>query len=69
MASKPSAVGMLKTVGILYIIFAVLGFISVNLFTMNSGSSWLYLVLGVIITILAFSEKKPVAPMGAAPQM
>ncbi len=74
-ASKPSAAGMLKTIGIIYVIFAILGFIQgstvlFGAFATSMATNWFYLVVGIIIAALGFSAKKGMAaPMGNAPQM
>ena len=71
-AGKPSVVMTLKTVGIIYIVFAVLGFFSgssvLGIFTTNGAANWLYIVLGIVIAALGWSSKKgsvsaPSAPM------
>ena len=62
-ASKPAAVGTLKTIGVIYIIFAILGFIqgsAILWFTTNGAATWLYLVLGIVIAVLGWSSKKGV---------
>ena len=76
-SGKSAAAATLKTIGIVYIVFAILGFISgssmIGIFTVNAGANWLYLVLGIIIAALGFSSKKgemsSPAPMSSAPQM
>ena len=78
MASKPSAAGTLKTIGIVYVIFAILGFLQgttvlFGVFATSMATSWFYLVVGIIIAALGFASKKgmsssaPAAPM--TPQM
>jgi len=64
-SGKPGAAGALKTVGIIYVIFFILSLLGLTILG-DSASGWLYLVLGVVIAILGFSDKKSVA---AAPQM
>jgi len=75
-ASKPSAVTALKTVGIVYVIFAILGFVQSStvlfgIFATDAVTNWFYLVVGVVIAILGFSTKTgaaPMAPSAPAPQ-
>lgn len=74
MASKPSAVGTLKTIGILYVIFAIIGFISgssvLGLFVVNGAANWLYLVLGIIIAVMGWTVRGVESDaMGSASQM
>ena len=70
LASKPSAGTALKTVGIIYVVIAVLGFLGstsvLGLFVTDSATTWFYLVLGVVVAVLGFSSKKG---MSSAPQM
>ncbi len=58
-AAKPSAIMTMKVVGILYIIFAIFGFISgakvLGIFVVNNATSWLYIVLGIVIAVIAWS--------------
>ena len=76
-ASKPAAVGTLKTIGIIYVLFAIIGFVQstsvLGIFTTNAAANWLYLVLGIVIAALGWSGKKgmsaPMAPTSSAPQM
>jgi len=79
-ASKPSAAKALKTVGIVYVIFAILGFfqgttILFGAFATSGATNWFYLVVGIVIAVLGFSSSKkgmsaPAAPMSSnAPQM
>lgn len=73
--SKKNASGTLKTIGIIYIIFAILGFIGgttvLHLFVTDMATTWFYLVVGIIVAALGWSSKKgmaaPAAP--ATPQM
>ncbi len=73
-ASSPKAVKTLKTIGIIYFIFAVVGFFQSSsvfgLFEMNSASTWLYFVIGIVLVILGWSSGKelPTTPT-AVPQM
>ncbi len=81
LASKPSAATALKTVGIIYVIFAVLGFfqggtVLFGTFVTDAATNWFYLVVGIVIAALGFSAKgdmampaAPSAPSGSAPQM
>jgi hypothetical protein len=59
-----AAVSSMKTVGIIYIVLAVLGFILVpvsgkllGLVTMNGADNWLHVVLGVALLIAAMAAK------------
>jgi FtsH-binding integral membrane protein len=63
-------VGTLKTLGIIYVIFFILSLLGLTVLG-DSASGWLYLVLGVVMVIIAFSGKKggSMAAPGAAPQM
>ena len=69
-AAKPSAVGALKTFGVVYVIFFILSLLGVAALG-DSTSGWLYLVLGLIMAIIAFSGKKGGAMVSpsATPQM
>jgi hypothetical protein len=79
LASKPSAGTALKSVGIIYVIFAILGFwqsttVLFGVFTTNATTNWFYLIVGVIIAVLGFTGKTgssvmPPAPTTPAPQM
>ena len=68
MAGKPSAAGTVKTIGIIYVIFFILALLGVT-FLGDSASGWLYLVVGLVMAILAFSSKKGGSMASAAPQM
>jgi len=69
MASKPAAAMTLKTVGIIYVIFAILGFLSWNFFAADGVTNWFYLVVGIVIAALGWSAKGGAAPaMPPAPQ-
>ena len=78
LAGKHSAAAALKTVGIIYVIFAILGFIGktsvLGVFTIDMATTWFYLVVGIIIAALGFSSAKkgmsssaPSAPMSSTP--
>jgi hypothetical protein len=73
-ASKPGAIGALKTVGIIYVIFFILTLLGAA-FLGDSASGWLYLILGLVMAILGFSGKKggsvstPTSTPTSAPQM
>ena len=63
LASKPSAQVSLKVVGVIYIIFALLGFFQgtkVLWFVTDGATTWLYLVLGIIVAALGWSSKNGV---------
>lgn len=63
LANKPSAAGALKTVGILYVVFAILGFIQgssvlwTSAFPTDMVTNWFYLVVGIVVAALGFSAK------------
>lgn len=70
-AAKPTAVTALKTVGIVYFIFAILGFVQgttvlFGAFVTNSATNWFYLIVGVVVALLGFSGK---GSSSSAPQM
>ncbi|MEA2715602.1 MAG: hypothetical protein QOG91_630 [Candidatus Parcubacteria bacterium] len=71
-AAKPAATMTLKVIGILYIIFAILGFVSgdmvLGIFATNGPANWLYLVAGIIMAACGWSGKKDMMSSGA-PQM
>ena len=71
-SAKPSAGATLKTLGIIYIILAILGFIGggtiLGFIATNSAANWLYLVVGIILAACGWSGKKGMMSSGA-PQM
>ncbi len=77
LAGKSSAAAALKTIGIIYVIFAILGFIGktsvLGIFTTDMATTWFYLVVGIVIAALGFAAKKgmsssaPSAPMSSTP--
>jgi len=72
-ASKASAAGALKTIGIIYVIFAILGFIQgttvlFGAFVTDMTTTWFYLIVGIVVAVLGFSSKGG-SSAGAAPQM
>jgi len=75
LAAKPAAGCTLKVVGILYVIFGILTFVSV-IFPAGQVTAWFYIIVGVIVAALGFSTKKgavvppaaPSAPAAPAPQ-
>ena len=82
LASKSSAATALKTVGIIYVILAILGFIQgstilFGTFVTTAATTWFYLIAGLVIAILGFASGKKggdvSAPMStptpSAPQM
>ena len=72
LASKPSAVMALKTIGVIYVVWAILGFLGWGFTGEDSVTTWFYLIVGVIIAVLGFTDKKgaaPMAPSSPAPQM
>jgi len=73
-ASKPAAIVTLRTIGIVYIIFAIIGFMSgvsvLNIFVVNGAANWLYVILGVVIAVLGFSSKhEEMSSSAPAPQI
>lgn len=70
LAGKPSAGTALKTVGIIYVIWALLGFLGWNFTAADGVTNWFYLVVGIVIAALGFSASKSSSPMSApaAPQ-
>jgi len=67
MAGKASAAGSLKVVGIIYILWSILGFVGWN-FTVTDGvTNWFYLVVGIVIAALGFASKGSSAAAPAAP--
>lgn len=73
LASKPSAGTALKTVGIIYVIFAILGFVQgasvlFGVFATSQVTNWFYLIVGIVIAALGFSSKGS-ASAAPAPQM
>lgn len=74
MASKPSAGTTLKTIGIIYILWSILGFLNLGFTGENTTTTWFYLILGVVIAVLGWCGKKDAgmsssAPASPAPQM
>lgn len=72
LASKPSAGAALKTIGIIYVIFAILGFVQgssvlFGIFATDQVTNWFYLVVGIVVAALGFSSKGSAA--APAPQM
>ncbi|OHA17213.1 MAG: hypothetical protein A3C79_02720 [Candidatus Taylorbacteria bacterium RIFCSPHIGHO2_02_FULL_45_28] len=70
-ASKPSVGMALKTVGIIYVIFAILGFVQgdtvlFGAFVTDMTTNVFYLIVGLVIAILGFSSKNAGV---SAPQM
>ncbi len=71
---SPKAAPMaMKTVGIIYLVLAVLGFILVpesgkllGIVTMNGADNWLHVVLGVVLLIAGMSTNKSM-PMQSTP--
>ena len=57
MAAKPAAVATLKTIGIIYAVIAILGFLSLNILSADTTTNWVYLVLGVVIAALGWASK------------
>ncbi len=68
LAAKPSAGMVLKVVGIIYVVLALLGFLGWNFIAADGVTNWFYLVVGVVMAALGFAGKggSSAAP---APQM
>jgi hypothetical protein len=66
-AGKSSAAMALKTVGIIYVIWAILSFLGVNVGPASTATAWFYLVVGIIIAALGFASKKGMSSAPAAP--
>ncbi len=66
LAGKPSAGTALKTVGIIYVILAILGFVGANFIAGDTTTNVFYLIVGVVVAVLGFASKNGVS---AAPQM
>lgn len=71
-----AAVSSMKTVGIIYLIVAVLGFVLVpvsgkllGLVQMNAADNWLHLVLGVVLLIASMSVKSEMKSSPMSSQM
>jgi uncharacterized membrane protein len=78
LAGKPSVAAALKVIGILYVIFGILGLVQgetvlFGTFATDAGSNWFYLIVGIVLAVLGFSAKKggamPASPTPSAPQM
>ena len=70
LAAKPSAGDALKTVGIIYVVFALLGFVQgswvlFGIFATDQVTNWFYLIVGIVVAALGFSSKND----SPAPQM
>ena len=65
-AGKPSISMVLKTVGIIYVIFGILGFVQsttvLGLFDTDMTTSWFYLIVGIVIAVLGFTSKGSSSP-------
>lgn len=69
---KSSAGAALRAVGIIYIIFAILGLVQgdwvlFGAFATDSVTNWFYLIVGIVVAALGFASKSDVA--APAPQM
>ena len=71
-----AAVSSMKTVGIIYLLVAVLGFVLVpvsgkllGLVQMNAADNWLHLVLGVVLLIASMSVKSEMKSSPMSSQM
>jgi hypothetical protein len=76
--ANPTAAAMsMRTVGIIYLLLAVLGFIFVpsetdkllGIVTMNGADNWLHVVLGVVLLIVGMSAGKSAMQKPAGPAM
>ncbi len=73
LASKPSVATALKTVGIIYVVIAILGLVQgssvlFGAFVTDSATNWVYLIVGVVVAIVGFSSKGN-SVSSSAPQM
>jgi uncharacterized membrane protein len=71
-SGKSSVGNVLKTVGIVYVIFAILGFVQgdtvlFGAFITDMAANVFYLIVGLVLAGAGFAGKKDSAPM--APQM
>ena len=60
-AGKSSAGTALKTVGIIYVILAILAFIGAAFIPDDSTTNIFYLIVGIVVALLGFASKKSVA--------
>ena len=67
LAAKPAAGTTLKVIGIIYVVWALLGFLSWNFVAADTVTNWFYLVVGIVVAALGWSSKGSAAP--TAPQM
>jgi len=68
-ANKASAGMTLKVVGVVFILWALLGFVGWSFTAIDSVTTWFYLVVGIVIAALGFSSKDssmPTAPAAPA---
>ncbi|MFA6432743.1 MAG: hypothetical protein WCV82_02940 [Candidatus Paceibacterota bacterium] len=68
LATKSSAGMALKVIGIIYVVWALLGFLSWNFVAADGVTNWFYLVVGIVVAALGWSAKDGGAAP-AAPQM
>ena len=66
-ANKASAGMTLKVVGIIYILWSILGFLGWNFTVADSVTNWFYLVVGIVIAALGFAAKGSSMAAPAAP--
>lgn len=71
MAGKSSAGKTLKVIGIIYVLWAILGFLGWSFTAIDGTTTWFYLVVGIVMALLGWSSHKGMsAPMSSsAPQM
>jgi uncharacterized membrane protein len=71
-AKKSSAGTVLTVIGVIYLIVAIIGFISgtsvLGIFEVNAADNWLHLVLGIILGGLGLASRpKGAVPMSSGP--
>ncbi len=73
MAGKSSASKTLKIVGIIYVLWGVIGFLGWNFVAADMVTNWFYLVAGIVMAGIGWSGMKGSAAMPmsspSAPQM
>lgn len=78
-AAKSGAAMTVKAVGGIYVILAILGFLSWTFMASSMATNWFYVVVGVVLAVIGFMGGKngaaasattgSAAPMGGSPQM
>ena len=70
MAGKPSAGGTLKVIGIIYVLWAILGFLGWSFTAIDGTTTWFYLIVGIVLAAVGWSSKGSMAaPAAPAQQM